>query len=256
MINRGNWHAPGPPAKGAAHELSLTQSPVGLRGARTGAWLVFINGAHRGEDLRLPVGVSVAGAGWKADLVLTGPGIGSRHARFTVGDGTATVAPEGSEREVLLNGERLARATEVMDGDLLSLAGLHGILRFAKAFDPGYRPALRPRVMPVPPTGDVARTATAAWLVALTGSRAGQDWRLVGGVNRFGSAIGLEVTWPEPGVPADACSIVCGAGGCSLGPLQQGVAVVVNGSPAAAGRSLRDSDRIAVAGTEFYLKCA
>jgi hypothetical protein len=255
MIVRGLWDNAEAHRASAWHQLCETQSPVGLKGGMTGAWLVFLNGAHRGEDARLPMGLTSVGAGWHANLVLTSPSIGSAHASFSVSDGTATVTPATPARDVRVNGETVKGETRLCDGDLVSFGELHAVMRFAKAYAPGYMPSLRPRPELAPPVGPDTAVVTVGWLVATRGAGIGRDWRLIRGLNRLGSALGLEVTWTERSFPAEGATLRCELDARRLAAWSPEVRVLVNGQPATVGQDLRDSDHIAINDAEFYLKC-
>lgn len=230
------------------------QSPAGLHAGRTGAWLVFLSGCHRGEDVRLPVGSTGIGSSWAADIVLTAPGLSSRHAQITLKDGANWIAPLGGDRLVAVNGERVSGQTALEDGDLISFADLHAIIRFAKDYAPGCRPVGRPRPALAPNLGDRMATYTVAWLVAASGARAGQDWRLIRGTNRLGSAMGLEITWPDTDWPEVACTLQCDLTSCVLASWAPELTVLVNDSPAKTEQPLVDSDRLQIGNLEFYLK--
>lgn len=255
MVARGSWDVASAQQRDSWHRLCKTQSPAGLRGNATGAWLVFLSGSHRGEDARLAVGTTVVGSAWSAELVLTGPDVGSQHATLVVADWSATIAPSGQSRDVRVNGERISSETTLVDADLISFGELHAILRFAKFQTPGYRPTARPRPTLGPALGHESRLFTAGWLIALTQARYGQDWRLVKGVNRLGSELDIEIYWPENGLPAHAIAIDCALDKMTLSEVNDRVRVTLNGTPATVGSVLRDSDRIKLNDAEFYVKC-
>lgn len=256
-VRNSKWDGAEHHERGAWHQLCTTQSPVGLKGGMTGAWLVFLNGCHAGEDVRLALGPTSIGSAWTSEAVLTGPEIGSHHASISVQTVKASIAPAAPVRILKVNGERVSGDTPLVDGDLISFAETHAVLRFAAAFSPGYKPNARPRpeLTLVKPAGEAERATTTGWLVAASGARFGQDWRIVRGTNRMGGGVDLEICWPDGGLPPDACTFQSDGQAIKLASFDKSVQVAVNDGPATLNQALQDSDRLTIAGMEFYLKC-
>lgn len=255
MVARASWDVASAQLRDSWHRLCRTQSPAGLKTSVTGAWLVFLTGCHRGEDLRLATGASTLGSDWGVDLVVTGPEVGSQHAIFTIGDGRGMVAPMAATRDVRVNGERIKGETVLFDGDLISFGEMHAVLRFAKAFAPGYKPHVRQRPVVVPTLAQDTRSYTMAWLVSTSGARYGQDWRLIHGKNRIGSGLNLEVCWLDNALPPEAAVIDCTLEKIGLTSVSSEVRAFVNDAAWSEGQVLQDSDRLKLNDVEFYLKC-
>lgn len=254
MLARSHWGLTTTHDRGAAHTLASTQSTVNLRSKRTGGWLVIAKGCHAGEDVRLPLGPVEIGSSWLADVVLTGPEIGSRHATLRIEGDDVEVTPLGPTRDVKVNGESAKTPTRLADGDLVSFGEVHAVFRLARAFDPGYAPVLRPRPAVIAPTR-AQSYYTAGWLVASNGPLEGHDWRLVKGENRLGAGVGQEITLPGSYLPPWALTIACDQSGCRLSGWGPKLPPTVNGLAVTPGVLLRDSDRIVLGPQEFYAKC-
>lgn len=254
MIARSDWGVGNIHQKGISHSLSSTQSPVGFHGPRTAGWLVFMNGAHRGEDIRLPVGDSLVGSSWSCDVVLTGVGVGSRHATLRLGLEEGSIAPVSSARDVRINNIRIDTKNDLHDGDLITMGDLHAVFRLSSAFSPGYTPKdyAKPDSAPVQSSPKVM---TCGWLVIMRGPLMGQDFRLVNGLNRIGSSPGIEVTISDPNLVGVGFQLECSAAkGCTLQSVEEGRAVKVNGSICDTGKVLKDSDVLAFDHLEMLLK--
>lgn len=254
MVARSDWGVGSVHQKGIGHTLSVAQSSVGFHGPRTAAWIVFLNGAHRGEDIRFPVGESKVGSSWTSDVVLTGIGIGSHHATIRMGMGEGSIIPAAANREIRINNQLIHGPSDLPDGVLLSIGDLHGVVRYATQFSPGYRPPepVRPASMP---TQAAPKFMTCGWLVVNRGPLMGQDFRVVNGVNRIGSQPGLEISIADPHLLAEAMTLECSAAkGCILKSVSGERAVKVNGSVCELGKVLRDSDIIAIDHVEMLLK--
>ena len=253
MVARSDWGVGQVQNRGLAHTLSRGQSPVGFHGPRTGGWLVFLNGAHRGEDMRVPIGESKLGSAWVCDLILTGVGIGSQHAILRVGMGEASVIPAAGNREVKVNNRLITGSTEILDGTLISVGDLHAIFRFAMPYAPGYQAQVPVSPVGMPNQGALARV-TRGWLVIGRGAYMGQDFRLVNGRNRIGSSEGLELTLSDPHLQKVAMALECQVSSCVISFIANGVNVKVGGEIAKQGRTLVDSDVIQLDHVEAYLK--
>lgn len=254
MLARSDWGVGNIQQKGLSHTLSRLQSPVGFHGPKTAGWLVFLNGAHRGEDMRIPIGDSKLGSSWTSDVVLTGPGVGSLHATLRMGTGEASIIPVAANREVRVNNAPVVGPTPLQDGALLTFGDLHAVLRFAVAMTPGYLPPEAEKPQNIP-SQSAPKIMTCGWLIVTRGSLMGQDFRLINGLNRIGSANDLEVSIPDQNLIAEAISLECSLQkGCLVKSAGEGRAIKVNGSICEVGKVLRDSDLLAVDHLEMLVK--
>ena len=253
MIARSDWGVGQIQQRGLAHSLSKAQSPVGFHGPKTAGWLVFLNGAHRGEDMRLPVGESKIGSNWQCDLVLTGVGVGSAHALMRVGVDKCYVSPHAGNRLVKINNEVIGGPCDVADGALITFGELHAVFRSAEAFLPGYKPSMLVAPEGLPHQSD-APLSTRGWLVIARGPMMGQDFRLVQGRNRLGLAEGLEVTIVDSHLHKSALALNCKPTGCIIDSIAEGVSVRIGEEVAKKGRILLDSEVIQIDHLEGYLK--
>lgn len=254
MLARSDWGVGSVQQKGLSHTLSRQQSPVGFHGPKTAGWLVFLNGAHRGEDIRVPIGDSKVGSSWTSDVVLTGPGVGSLHMTLRMGAGEASVIPAAANRDVRVDNIQVNGPTVLTDGCLLTIGDLHCIVRFAVPMTPGYQPpeTAKPLTIASQPSPKVM---TCGWLIVTRGPLMGQDFRLINGLNRIGSGIGLEVSIADQNLIKEAIGLDCSVQkGCILKSVSDGRAVKVNGSVCELGKQLRDSDVLAVDHLEMLLK--
>lgn len=254
MVARSDWGVGTIQQRGIAHSFSLYQSSIGFHGPRTAGWLVFLNGAHRGEDIRLPVGESKIGSSWNCDVVLTGVGIGSKHATIKLGTDEGNITPLSASREIRINNALLEGSSVIKDGDLVTIGDLNAIFRYSAAEVPGYEtPAYaKPESMPVQ---SVPKIMTCGWLVVSKGTYMGQDFRLINGINRVGSKPGLEVCISDPNLVQFGFALECSSSkGCVVRTLQDGRALKVNGSVCEVGKQLKDSDVIAFDHLEMLVK--
>ncbi len=253
MLARSDWGVGHIHQKGLTHSLSPVQSPVGFHGPRVGGWLVFLNGCHRGEDMRLPIGETKIGSSWLSDVVLTGIGVGSQHANIRVGSDEASVTPRSAERILKINNSVISSETKINDGCLISFGELHCIFRRVEQFSPGYRPpsAPYPTLMPNQPAH---HESVCGWVVISNGPTIGQDFRLISGSNRIGSEAGLEVAIADPDLGRIAFVLDAGAGEGKIKEITPGTIIFINDQPAKAGDHVHDSDSIRVGGLEGYIK--
>jgi hypothetical protein len=254
MIARSDWGVGGVHQRGLAHTRSLGQSSIGFNGSQTGGWIVFLNGAHRGEDVRLTLGDLKIGSAWNSDIILTGVGIGSFHASIKIGLEEITITPSSDSRDVRIQNTSLKKTTVLADGDLVSFGDLHGIFRSAQPYTPGYKPKdyARPDSLPsqAAPTHMVC-----GWLIMQRGPLTGQDFRLINGVCRIGSAINIEVSIPDANIPAHVLTLKASPSkGCQIIHIADQKAAKVNGSVVEVGQPLRDSDVLSVDHMEMLVK--
>ncbi len=253
MLARSDWGVGQVQSKGLTHALSIGQSPVGFHGPRVAGWLVFINGCHRGEDMRLPVGETRLGSAWTNDYVLTGIGVGSQHCVIRMGIGEGTIIPLALDRVVRVNNQPISNAQDISDGDLISVGELHGIVRFAEQMSRGYSPpeSPKPQSMPIQASH---RELVCGWLVMTRGALLGQDFRLVGGACRIGSALNREVTVPDAHLAKHALTLAVSPKECKVTWIAAGQKVLVNGNEIGADTVIKDSDVILIDHVEAYLK--
>jgi len=254
MIARSDWGVGNIQQKGLAHSLSLVQSTVGFQGPRTAGWLIFLNGAHRGEDMRLAIGECKIGSEWSCDCVLTGVGIRSKHATIRMGVDEAMLIPASVSRDVKVNNVSVSDHTSLEDGDLISLGDLHAVFRFAQAMTPGYRPKsyAKPDSMPVQSS---PQFLTCGWLIMLKGPLMGQDFRLISGLNRIGSKPDLEVSIPDSNLVDVGFVLECTAAkGCIVKDIKNDRGLKINGSLCDVGKFIQDSDVVAFDHLEMLVK--
>jgi len=253
----GIWRSPTRAQHGLSHNLSLTQSAAGFSAAATGGWIVAMDGAHLGEDFRLAEGSSVIGAAFEADVVVTSPGMSTKHVRMTCFGTGAEIEDIGGKGGVLLNGEPVTNAP-VVDGDDLRFGGVRFIFRSAARFQPGYVPNLRPRPATPPVQTVLKRRYVTGWLMPNTGPLAGRDYRLVRGRNHIGSAADIEVNLIAAELPNVACVIDCETGRAVISrPAKKphnSIRLAVNGSDVKTEATLSDSDLLFIGDHEFYVK--
>lgn len=254
MLARSDWGASQINSKGLSHCLSSIQSPVGFHGPTVAGWLVFLNGCHRGEDMRVPVGETKIGSSWQNDCVVTGVGIGSQHAIISLGAGHSKIVSVAENRLIKLNNKLVTNSQSLEDGCLLTLGELNCVFRLADALPPGNHPSLSTLA------GNIAAQVLTAetvcgWLVFSRGPCMGQDFRLVQGECRVGSAPGLEVTIPDAKLGAHRFTLGVTKSECKISWIHRDCVVRVNGANAAVNYVLKDSDFIEFDHLEAYIKC-
>lgn len=253
MLARSDWGVGQIQHKGLSHALSEGQSAVGFHGPKTGGWLIFQNGCHRGEDMRIPIGETRVGSSWLSDLVLTGIGIGSQHAVIRVGAGKAEISPSSVDRIIKVNNEVISGVAELSDGCLITLGELHGTFRFSDQMNRGYQPQESPRPIQMPSQSS-QREIVCGWLVISKGVMLGKDFRLVNGSNRIGSGLGIELTLAEPHLAKHALTLLVTPKECKVSFVCPGKNLFINGVESPVGTLLRESDSIAIDQLEGYLK--
>lgn len=234
--------------------LSFTQNPSAVLGPTVG-WLVALSGLHRGEDFRVCSGVTVIGAAWDSDIVVTCPLFSSRQARISCQNSHTWVEDLASKQTTQLNGEVVTRA-ELFDGDELMLGATRFVWRLARRFEPGTQLVLRPRPTTPPPTNTVERCFVAGWLVAKTGEFTGRDFRLLGGENRVGRRRGIEVSLVGSSIADLHACIEFQRGAFRVRRLALGSALMVDGHEVGVEPvAISESDVLRLGTEEFYLKC-
>jgi hypothetical protein len=226
---------------------------VGFHGPRVGGWLVALNGCHRGEDLRLPIGETKLGSSWLSDLVLTGIGVGSQHAKIRMGLGEAWIIPVAEDKSVKINNIVVKSEHKLEDGCLLSVGEVHLVFRLSDCQTPGYRVSEAPRPTNMPNQAS-HRETVCGWLVISNGAAMGQDYRLVNGRCRIGSEVGLEVTIADHNLASVAASLQVSGSDCKITNIHTKTNFLVNGSRAEVNSSLRESDRVQIGPIEGYIK--
>jgi hypothetical protein len=253
MLARSDWGVGQVQSKGLTHALSVGQSPVGFHGPRVAGWLVFMNGCHRGEDMRLPVGETRFGSAWGNDYVLTGIGVGSDHCVIRMGIGEGSITPLSLDRVVRVNNQPVSGTHNLVDGALITIGELHAIVRFSEQMGRGYSPPEAPKPQGMP-TQASQREMVCGWLVMTRGVLLGQDFRLVSGSCRIGSALHMEVTVPDAHLPKHALTLATSAKECKVSWIADGHKVLVNGNEIAPDTIIKDSDVMLMDHVEVYLK--
>lgn len=253
MLARGDWGVGGVQNRGLTHALSSGQNPTGFHGPRTAGWLVFLNGCHRSEDFRLPVGETAIGSSWEADAVVTGVGIGSKHAFIRMGTGEASIAPFSGSRIVKINNVPITGPQSCEDGALITIGEMHGILRFAEKMGRGYAPADYPKPLGMPNQA-MRSEAVCGWFVLNRGASMGQDYRLINGKFRVGSEPGLEATIPDAHLTKHALTLLVSTKECKVAWIMEGHTLFINGIKADVGALLGESDSILIDHLEGYIK--
>jgi hypothetical protein len=253
MLARSDWGVGQVQSKGLTHALSIGQSPIGFHGPRVAGWLIFLNGCHRGEDMRLPVGETRIGSAWSNDYVLTGVGIGSQHCNIRMGIGEGTITPVALDRMVRVNNQPISSSQPIQDGALVTIGELHAIVRFAEQMGRGYAPPEPPRPQGMP-TQAAQRDMVCGWLVMTRGTLLGQDFRLVNGNCRIGSNLNLEVTVPDVHLSKHAMTLTVTPKDCKVSWIADGHKLLVNGNETGIDTQLKDSDVILIDHVEAYLK--
>ena len=253
MLARSDWGVSHIQSKGLTHSLSLIQSAVGFHGPRIAGWLVFLNGCHRGEDMRLPIGDSKVGSSWMNDCVLTGVGIGSQHATISMGSGEGYICPSSADRVVKIDNTVISGRQMLEDGCLVTIGEVHSIFRISDQKSRGFEPSPAPRPAQMPSQVMPIETVC-GWLVIANGVCLGQDFRIIPGNFRIGSELKLEMTLPEAHLPKHALTLTVTTKDCKIGWIAPGVHVAVNRAPSGVGVFLKESDYIKFDHVEGYLK--
>lgn len=255
MIARSDWGIGQVQQRGMSHTHSNGQSTIGFHGPKTAGWIIFLNGPHRGEDLRIPIGETRIGSHWSSDHVLTGVGIGGHHLTIRAGLESSSIEPAAESRETKINNQRIKTLTPLADGNLISMGDLHGIYRSSQ-------PLQRPVKIPTYekpaslPLQSLPKYFVCGWLIYLKGSLMGRDFRLKNGVNRVGSAENLEISLPDGTSTPIAFTLDCHANKpFKITLVAPGRVIKINGTMADVGHSLTDSDIIAIDQMEMLVKC-
>ena len=253
MLARGDWGVGSVQNRGLTHAMSAGQNPTGFHGPRTAGWLVFMNGCHRGEDIRLPDGETVLGSSWEADAVITGVGIGSKHAFIRMGIGEASISPSAGSRVVKINNVVISGPHSCEDGALITIGEMHCILRFAEKMPRGYEAPESAKPLSMP--NQAMRSETVCgWLVLNRGASMGQDYRIINGRFRIGSDPGLEATIPDGHLSKHALTFAVTTKECKVEWIMEGHKLYINGVEAAVNAVLNDSDAVSIDHLEGYIK--
>jgi hypothetical protein len=253
MLSRSDWGVGQISPKGLTHALSVGQNPVGFHGPRIAGWLVFLNGCHRGEDMRLPVGETKIGSSWLNDCVITGVGISSKHAIIRMGIGEGSISQVSADKVVKINNQNISSHHTFEDGNLISIGEVHCVIRFSEQMSRGFQvpDAPKPTTMP---TQSSLKEVVCGWLVMTRGIYLGQDFRLVNSNCRIGSAIGNEVTIPDVHLHKHAITLCVSTKECKISWIADGVRVQVNGVDAGVDTLLKESDLVNFDHMEGYIK--
>jgi hypothetical protein len=255
MIARSDWGVGQVNQKGLPHAFSLFQSPIGFHGPRTAGWFVFLNGTHRGEDMRIPVGETKVGSHWNSDFVLTGVGIGGHHATLRAGLETISIEPAADSRETKVNNQPIKTVTTLTDGCLVSLGDLHAIFRSAIQLP---RPVAIPPYQKPPslPLQGAPKVFVCGWLICQKGTLMGRDFRLRNGLSRVGNAKNIEISLND-GTSADTTfGLDCQPNKIiKIINIAPGRVVKVNDKVIDSGHAVQDSDMIQFDRMELLVKC-
>jgi two-component system, cell cycle response regulator len=114
-------------ARTVAKRISKEASRLGERDR---ACLIVLRGMNVGEMYKLARAEMVIGRGQSADIEILDDGASRRHALMkSTEDGGATIEDLGSRNGTYVNGERIAAATVLRDGDKIQLSS-QTILKF------------------------------------------------------------------------------------------------------------------------------
>ncbi|MFZ9518948.1 MAG: FHA domain-containing protein [Silvanigrellaceae bacterium] len=229
--------------------FSRGQNPSLRRALTTSGWLVGLNGAHLGEDLRLYPGTNTIGSSARCHVVVTAPETGRQHAVIDVLSGESAILQPGStHRPLFLNGEPCEKAAPLCHGDIIQLG--EQLLAFVP-------------LLPVPATSRKAvffkekpnaqTPFTVGWLVELNGQAQGRDFRLFFGNNVIGNQPGVEIYLPEEHLNPRHCIITRHTENWTIVPVALSDVLHVNGVPTS-GTGLENGDIIKIGTREFMFR--
>ena len=87
------------------------------------AWMVALNGQHKGEDFRLRVGKNVLGTAADCDVVLTDKKISRKHATVRYEGGEFQIADLDSSNGTFVNDEKVQKH-DLIDNDIIKLGDI------------------------------------------------------------------------------------------------------------------------------------
>jgi hypothetical protein len=249
FISKQSWRKGLSSGHPGVHILSPGQNPLLSASNQCTGWLLGLGGAHLGEDLRLTDGEVHIGSGWDSDIVLTTPEVSRRHAKFTSAAGVILLEDNGSASGVSVNGEKILEPRVLAHADLIRF-GVGEFLFFSA------EPNLSAHSNAAQYLQVVGKNpaATLGWLNCLTGEFAGMDFRLVKGLNRFGSLPGLEVSLPDQNLNSIQMTIECSPDRFYLRPGYASLQIKRNGVFVDYPGNLRDSDIFKIGSLELRLR--
>lgn len=215
----------------------------------TSGWLIGLNGAHLGEDMRLYPGTNSVGSSARCNIVVTSPGTGRQHAVIDVLSGeSAMIYPGSTQRELYVNGEICTAPSLLTHGDTLQIGEQHFAyvsllpnsesdkksITFLERFPTKY-------------------FCTAGWLVALNGRNQGRDYRLFPGENRVGYQPGLEVVIFDQKINQRHAVITRHAENWTIVPVTITEPILINGVPST-GTALQSGDILNFGQNEFFFR--
>ena len=136
---------------------------------------------------------------------------------------------------------------------LVTLGEMHCIFRLSEQFTSGYVPTESPAPINMP-SQVLPSEAVCGWLVMSKGLMVGQDFRLVNGECRLGSASGLELTIPDANVPKHALTFFVSPKECRISWVADQIKLSVNAAEVGVNALLGESDHVQIDQLEGYIK--
>ena len=87
------------------------------------AWMVALNGQHKGEDFRLRVGKNVIGTAADCDVVLSDKKLSRKHATIRYEGGEYQIADLDSSNGTFVNDEKVQKH-DLIDNDIIKLGDI------------------------------------------------------------------------------------------------------------------------------------
>lgn len=238
-----------PPGFDEALACSRGQNPSIRFPLATSGWLLGLNGAHLGEDMRLYPGSNSIGSSARCSIVVTAPETGRHHAMIDVLSGeSALIKPGSTQRDLFVNGVQCRSTLPLCHGDIIQIGEQYfAYIALLPAFSDErktiqFRERLTSKYL-----------CTIGWLVELTGDKEGRDYRLFPGENRVGSKPGLEVVLLDPEVKDRHAVITRHQENWTIVPVSVTEPFQVNGVPST-GTVLQNGDVLRLGQREFMFR--
>lgn len=233
-----------------ALSMSRGQNPSLRFALTTSGWLLGINGAHLGEDLRLYPGINTVGAAARCHIVVTAPEIGRQHAVIDcVSAESAILSPGTSDRPLYHNNQLCTDPVTLHHGDTIQV----GEQYFAYvSLLPERNSSEEATILLKERPKHLALTA--GWLIELKGNAEGRDFRLIAGENRIGSQAGLEVCLADSKIKPRHCILTRHQANWTIIPLSIKDNIRINGIPST-GRGIDNGDIVSIGNHEFIFRC-
>jgi hypothetical protein len=128
VVGRGTAHrASAPPPPPPPPPFPMKTGTLRLFGddeppPRVG-WLVPLDGPQQGHAFRLGNGITTIGAGAKAHIRLCTAGVANEHCRIILSPTAFVLHDGGSELGTLVDGRRVGEKAELVDGQVIAIAG-------------------------------------------------------------------------------------------------------------------------------------